>query len=351
MLRSNVLRSFFISKKWVRISLFGVLIIPIILLLKVWLAVVFTNDLNIVGTMLQQKDQVGAFESYWINFLYIGVSFAALDIVLGHTKRRCSYFWREAILEWYTPQWVRHHERVKHIENAGHRIHEDARELPRHMVELYDSTWYALLTTVGFFPMLWTLSKDFHFGVPVAGMLLWGVIAVTLIDTLVSCFVGRKLPHSKQINKYDEDNYHSTFEKVAHGTRLSHRAKMQEFETVKGAIKSGFQRTHRYQLYFDLWKSFYSQAWALMPLCVLGLYVCSGTISYGELLQTTAALMAVRGSLSVISDNWSSVVTDVLTEWHNLRKIEIAFMHSAVPSNVIAIDSRALRTKHTGARV
>jgi peptide/bleomycin uptake transporter len=339
MVRTQLIRSFFMSRKWAWIAWGGALVMPIILLVRVQLFVVLTNTLNVVGNIYQKASQheSGLSEAY-VNCLptltYICVGFAALEIALAFVKQCYGICWWRALAQWFHGQLASYHKLIQ-VEHVPQKVSKSLREMVRLLVgEVYEPIWDVLLTSYSFFPILWSLSPEFKFRT--SGMLLWIVLLLTALDTVLSCLVGRHLLALKAASEAHEAGHNAELVRLMQEAPASVTQSLEQLTERADVILQTGLRTAMHQMFVNLWMSPYAQFCMHAPAILLGLYVVGGQVSYGVLLQTTAALAAVQGAWSVVANKWATTLTDLATHWSLPRELEVALVEAKEKAAMVA---------------
>ena len=154
-------RSFFLSRRWLRWSLAGSLLI----LAATWYRVQLNVQINdwfgtfydSVQKMLEKPGSVSLdeFNRQVFTFARIAAVYILVVVISGFVNKHYVFRWRSAMTEYY----MRHWPLLRGIEGAAQRIQEDTMRFATIMESLGESGLRAVLTLVAFLPILWKLSE------------------------------------------------------------------------------------------------------------------------------------------------------------------------------------------------
>src|SRR4051812_22656587 len=195
----SVFHSFYLSRRWLRWSFPGAVLILSATWYKVQLDVQinewFGEFYNIIQKALSQPNAITMDEYFrqlatfgHIAGLYVTIA-VATDFFIKHYVFR----WRIAMNDYYAASW----HAVREIEGASQRVQEDTMRFARLMEGLGVSFMRSVMTLFAFLPILWTLSEkisELPWIGPVSHSLVSVAIVFALAGTVLMATIGFKLP-------------------------------------------------------------------------------------------------------------------------------------------------------------
>jgi peptide/bleomycin uptake transporter len=176
-------RSFFLSRRWALWAWGGLFVLVALVFITVQQTVKLNAWYGEFYDLLQKPEQAGGLEKFW-GFMQ---QFALIA---------------QALTEEYLPRWQRTDATV---EGASQRIQEDCMRFARQTENLGLGLVRALLTLVSFIPILWALSTGMAIvWLQFEGSLFWVALATALGGTVISWFVGIRLPGLEYNNQRTE---------------------------------------------------------------------------------------------------------------------------------------------------
>ena len=315
-----MVKSFFRSKKWFWWA-YGVgLVLLVLLYAQVHISVKFNDWYGGFYDILQKTNQHTFDEFYQklIEFTMLALWYILAMTVTNYATRIYSLRWREAITFDYIPRWRTVREE---IEGASQRIQEDAYRFARIIESLGLQMARAAMTLIAFLPILWTLSK----GIPlpligdIPGSLVWTALVISIGGTVVSWFVGIKLPGLEYNNQKVEAAFRK--ELVYGEDDKANYASLENLTELFTGIKMNYQRLFWHYGYFDLWASTYNQVLVVVPFIIAGPSLFLGTIMLGALIQIANAFDKIQNSFGLFIDNWTTI-TELRSIWKRLHEFE-----------------------------
>lgn len=374
-----MIKAFFWSKRWFVWAYGAGLILFLLLYAQVSMTVKFNEWYGGFYDILQKIDRHTFNEFYQklIEFTKIAVGYILLATATNFATRIYSLRWREAITFDYLPRWRNVQEE---IEGASQRIQEDAYRFARIVESLGLQIARAVMTLVAFLPILWALSQK-GITVPYAGTLVgqgawfllfgcilfyaaystmhkcgertlffpkriwyiiffalfvgswfiagflnsflpslvWVAVLVSIGGTIISWFVGIKLPGLE----YNNQKVEAAFRKeLVYGE--DNKRDYASLETLAGlfaGIKFNYHRLFFHYGYFDLWANLFGQIMVIVPFVIGGPALFAGVITLGALIQISNAFDKVQNSFGLFIDNWTTI-TELRSIWKRLREFE-----------------------------
>ena len=315
-----MIRAFFANRKWFWWAYGGGILILILLYAQVYLSVKFNSWYGGFYDILQKTDQ-HTFDDFYqklIEFTWLAILFILAASTLNYLSRLYTFRWREAITFDYIPRW-RHVD--EEIEGASQRIQEDAKEFAKTIQSLGLKITRAIMTLFAFLPILWTLGQGIHikYMENIPGSLVWIVVVLTLGGTIISWFVGIKLPGLE----YNNQKVEAAFRKeLVYGEddKISYSSIGTLTELFTG-LRFNYHRLFLHYGYFDLWANLYNQIMVVIPFVIAGPSLFAGTITLGIMIQITNAFGKIENSFGLFIDNWTTI-TELRSIWKRLREFE-----------------------------
>lgn len=156
----------------------------------------------------------------------------------------------------------------------------------------------------------WVISNSLNTGLP---SFVWVAIFVSFGGTLISWFVGIKLPGLEYNNQKVEAALRKELV-LGEDDKINHSSVPTLTELFVG-IKFNYRRLFWHYGYFDLWSNTFGQIMVVVPFLIAGPALFSGLITLGVLIQIDNAFGKVQNSFSLFMDNWTTI-----TELRSIRK-------------------------------
>lgn len=315
--------SFFLSRKWLKWSILG----SIVLLLMTWYRVNLDVQINewfgdfydSIQEILKNPNSM-TFPEYLTKLLTfakiagIAIIVAVLADFLG---KHYVFRWREAMTEYYASHW----EKVRHIEGASQRIQEDTMRFAKIMESLGIDLIKAVLTLVAFLPILWEMSKQVT-EMPWIGhvnhALVYLAVLFSLFGTVLLALVGLKLPGLEFNNQKVEAAYRK---ELVLGEDNPAYAQPMTLQNLFGHVRSNYFRLYIHYLYFDLVKWSYLQFAVIVPYIALGPTLLMGGLTLGVMQQILRAFGRVQDSFQFLVQSWTTIV-ELLSIYKRLKGFE-----------------------------
>lgn len=378
-----MIKAFFGSKKWFWWAYGGGLVLMLLLYAQVSMSVKMNTWYGGFYDILQhvEKHTFAEFYKKIIDFSWIAIPWTIFAVVTNYVTRRYSLWWREAITFNYIPRWRNVREE---IEGSSQRIQEDAYRFARIVETLGLQVARAAMTLFAFLPILWMLSKRgivvpvvgtfmgqvawflflsivvSRFIYTLAGIgrceetrivvlpnsvwfiiyllmeflvwllsgfinrslesLVWIAVFISFSGTVISWFVGIKLPGLE----YNNQKVEAAFRKeLVYGEddKINHASIPTLTELFTG-ITFNYKRLFLHYGYFDLWSNLFGQIMVVVPFLIAGPALFSGIITLGILIQIDNAFGKVQNSFSLFMENWTTV-TELRSIKKRLREFEM----------------------------
>jgi peptide/bleomycin uptake transporter len=316
-------RSFFFSRRWLAWSVLG----TILILAATWYRVQLDVQINewfgtfydLVQKALSTKGSV-TLPQFWkqlSTFLNIAMIYVIVAVVLDFFIKHYIFRWRQAMNDYY----MRHWQRLRHIEGAAQRVQEDTMRFATIMEGLGVDLIRSFMTLAAFVPILWTLSDKIT-GLPIVGSiphsLVWVSIGWSFFGTVLLAVTGILLPGLQFQNQRVEAAYRK---ELVYGEDDPARASHSVATDLFLHVRRNYFRLFFHYLYFDVVKWSYLQVSVLVPLIALGPTVVAGVITLGVMQQISRAFDKVTESFQYLVYSWSTIV-ELLSVYKRLRAFE-----------------------------
>lgn len=317
-----MIKAFFGEKKYALWAYGGGLLLICSLYAQVHMSVLLNDWYGRFYDMLGAVSK-HTLEEFWGDiwtFFYIAIPWTILATITSYFTRLYSFRWREAITFNYIPRWRNVREE---IEGASQRIQEDASRFAKIVESLGLQLVRAFMVLIAFLPVLWSLSAGVsipYFGV-VPGCLVWVALATSLGGLIISWYVGVKLPGLEYNNQRVEAKFRK---ELVYGEDDKEKyASIPTLLELFTGIRFNYHRLFLHYGYFDLWANLYGQVMVLVPYILVGpnLFLPTGAITLGVLMQVSNAFGKVYGSFSLPIDNWTTI-TELRSIWKRLHEFE-----------------------------
>jgi len=179
----------------------------------------------------------------------------------------------------------------------------------------------ALLTLVSFIPILWALSAGMAIAwLQFEGSLFWVALVTALGGTVISWFVGIRLPGLEYNNQRTEAALRKDLVFAEDERSRMHLPTV--LELFMGVRLNNFRLFNHYA-YFHLWSNFYGQMMVIFPFLLMGPSLFTGLITLGVIQQVSNAFGKVNDAFSYLIDRWTDI-TELRSIYKRLSEFERA---------------------------
>lgn len=263
--------------------------------------------------LLQKPEQAGGLDMFWgfmQQFAWIAFPYMLLRSFEAYLASHYAFRWRQAMTEDYLPRWQRTEALV---EGASQRIQEDCMRFAKQTENLGLGVVRAVLTLVSFIPILWGLSQGMAIAwLQFEGSLFWVALVAALGGTVLSWFVGIRLPGLEYNNQKTEAALRKTL--VLAEDERSRMALPEVMALFLGVRLNNFRLFNHYA-YFNLWSNLYSQTMIIFPYLLMGPSLFAGLITLGVIQQVGNAFGKVNEAFSYLIERWTDI-----TELRSIHK-------------------------------
>ena len=295
-----------------------------------------------LGDLANQK--IDRFWSLVGEFCIVVFPYILLRVFSGFFAQHYAFRWRQAITFAYLPLWSK---AEREIEGASQRLQQDPERFARLVESLGLGLFRSVLTLIAFIPILWGVSMEIStnfaeaLAVPGApfqlpfltwtantvGSLMWVAIGMAFAGTVLSYFVGIKLPGLEYNNQKVEARFRKQLVYSEDDKRYADRETLVELFT---GLRFNYFRLYLHYSYFGLWATTFSQMIIIADLILVGTGIVLGIVSLGFLNQISHAFSKVTESMSYFVNNWTTV-TELMSVVKRLREFERNIGYSGAP--------------------
>ncbi|MCH9705179.1 MAG: putative transporter [Proteobacteria bacterium] len=275
------------------------------------------------------------FWGYLGEFCIVVFPYIVIRAFSGFFAQHYAFRWRQAITFAYLPLWSK---AEKEIEGASQRLQQDPERFARLVESLGLGLFRSVLTLGAFVPILWGVSKEisdkynaalglnnapfelpfFAWTANTVGSLMWVAIGLAIGGTIISYFVGIRLPGLEYNNQKVEARFRKQLVYSEDDKSYVRNETMVELFT---GLRFNYFRLYLHYSYFSLWAVTFSQVIVIADLALVGSGVALGVISLGFINQISHAFSKVTDSLAYFVDHWTTV-TELMSVVKRLREFE-----------------------------
>lgn len=318
-------RSFFLSRRWALWAWGGLLVLVALVFITVQQTVKLNAWYGEFYDLLQKPEQAGGIERFWgfmHQFAWIAFPYMLLRSFEAFLASHYAFRWRQAMTEVYLPRWQRTAETV---EGASQRIQEDCMRFARQTENLGLGLVRAVLTLASFIPILWGLSKGIAIEwLKFDGSLFWVALSTALGGTVLSWFVGIRLPGLEYNNQKTEA---ALRKELVYAEDDRGRITLSEVMQLFMGVRINNFRLFNHYAYFNLWSNLYGQTMIIFPYLLMGPSLFTGLITLGVIQQVSNAFGKVNEAFSYLIDRWTDI-----TELRSIHKRLSEFEQGLAPA-------------------
>jgi peptide/bleomycin uptake transporter len=310
---TTMFRSFFFSRRWALWAWGGLLVLGAIVFITVQQTVKLNAWYGDFYDLLQKPEQAGGLDKFWgfmQQFAWIAFPYMLLRSFEAYLASHYAFRWRQAMTEVYLPRWQRTDATV---EGASQRIQEDCMRFAKQTENLGLGLVRAVLTLASFIPILWGLSKGIAIEwLKFDGSLFWVALTTALGGTVLSWFVGIRLPGLEYNNQKTEA---ALRKELVYAEDDRGRMTLAEVVTLFMGVRANNFRLFNHYAYFNLWSNLYGQTMIIFPYLLMGPSLFAGLITLGVIQQVSNAFGKVNEAFSYLIERWTDI-----TELRSIHK-------------------------------
>ena len=167
---------------------------------------------------------------------------------------------------------------------------------------------------------MWGLSQGIAIGwLQFEGSLFWVALATALGGTVLSWFVGIRLPGLEYNNQKTEAALRKD---LVYAEDERARMTLAEVMALFMGVRTNNFRLFNHYAYFNLWSNLYAQTMVIFPYLLMGPSLFSGLITLGVIQQVSNAFGKVNEAFSYLIERWTDI-----TELRSIHKRLTEFEH------------------------
>ncbi|WP_397459155.1 ABC transporter ATP-binding protein/permease [Pseudomonas asplenii] len=255
--------------------------------------------------------------------VFIGIAAASIfmSVYSTYLTKILLVRWRRWLFYGYSDAWLKNnrHYRLQiqeSIDNPDQRLTEDIEAFSRLTLQTVLGLVQTLTSLVTFSVIMWTVSGSLEIlGVNVPGYMFWAAVIYSLIGSLITHYIGRRLIGLNNAQqrveadlRFDLIRIRENGESIA--LQGGEPGEQSRLRMRFGEVWQNFHNLVRSEKKLMFFVGGYSQFSFVFPLAVAGPRLFSGTLQFGELMQLTQAFGSLQSSLS-----WFVSVYHDLVEW------------------------------------
>ena len=306
-------RSFFLSRRWALWAWGGLVVLVALVFITVQQTVRLNAWYGDFYDLLQKPEQPGGLALFWgfmQQFAWIAFPYMLLRSFESYLASHYAFRWRQAMTETYLPRWQH---TPQTVEGASQRIQEDCMRFAKQTENLGLGLVRAVLTLVSFIPILWGLSKGIAIGwLQFEGSLFWVALVTALGGTVLSWFVGIRLPGLEYNNQRTEA---ALRKELVYAEDDRARMTLAEVMQLFMGVRLNNFRLFNHYAYFHLWSNLYGQTMIIFPYLIMGPSLFTGLITLGVIQQVSNAFGKVNEAFSYLIERWTDI-----TELRSIHK-------------------------------
>lgn len=235
---------------------------------------------------------------------YVLFPYVIFLVIIHYFTQHYVFRWRTAMNNYYIKHW----DKLRHIEGASQRVQEDAKRFAAIMESLGSSFISAIMTLMAFLPLLWTLSKQVT-ELPLIGAVQGSFVFLALLSamfgTVLLALVGIRLPGLEFKNQKVEAAYRK---ELVFGEEYADRAQPAVVAQLFDDVRKNYYRLYLEYAYFNFFRILYLNSASFVPLVALGPTIVTGAITFGVYGQITRAFSQVENSFQFLANSWTTII-------------------------------------------
>ncbi|MDO4997303.1 MAG: ABC transporter ATP-binding protein/permease [Neisseria sp.] len=291
-------------------------------------------------------------------------------VVLGNFWRKKLIFrWRQHLSHQFSQRWLDAHQHYRlqlsnEPDNPDQRIAEDAFWLAEKSIDLFK---YFILNAAklgAFIAVLWQLSgvqtfSAFGYSFEIYGYLVWVALIYSLLCTLFTHFIGRKLQALNINRQHREADYRATLLRIRdHSEQIAflngETVEQKRLENRFAAIAHNWQQLIWRELKLESFSAAYLRVSMFIPiLATLPMYLAK-TMTFGDMMAARSAFSNVQDGFGWFMDyykriiEWAAVVQRLAQFDHALRNLPSADgnVQQQTSENILKINQLSVHTQN-----
>jgi peptide/bleomycin uptake transporter len=316
-------RSYFLSWKWAPYAYGGAFFIYFLLWFQVEIASWFANWMEVQGNVVSGAQKYSNLEFLGL-FIYEALKLVSLliatGVVLNYVSRKFCWYWFEALVFFYLPNW---NKTLRDVERPAQRLHESTNTFVLKLLGMTKALIFSAIAIKKFGPKLWEYSSHFNFFSfgHISGLLVWIVIVICSCGFIISMLIGINLKKCK----YDIADAAGQFRSgLEHMQRNKNRDdSIPNLEKLMAKMRKTNFRLFYNQFWYEIWIGIYSQFWVIAPITFFGYNVFAGYAKYGPAQKAQNSLGEFQRAVSMPIWLWDDYA-ELMSVVQRLRELEEA---------------------------
>ena len=275
-------------------------------------------------TALQNFNEAALYKAL-IEFCLLVCSFVTI-IVLQYTfQSKLLIFWRNWMTDVYISKWLLYNAYYginlmnNQNDNPDQRISEDINSFISLTITLSFGLLNSLVTLFSFFLMLWLLSGSTIISIMgwelnISGYFVWIAILYSIIGTLITYFIGKKLSTLNYLQEKREANFRFAMMRIRENSESiafysGNGYEKSIFKSLFNEIINNFYAIISVTRNLKAFQSMYVNISSILPVAVSLPKFFANKIQLGGLMQIRAAFIQVESSLSFLVNSFATIAS------------------------------------------
>ncbi|WP_066570279.1 ABC transporter ATP-binding protein/permease [Snodgrassella sp. CFCC 13594] len=258
----------------------------------------------------------------WVYLSYIAIT--VFFVVSGNWLRKKLLFnWRTHLTMQLQKQWLGQHRHYRlqfthEPDNPDQRIAEDVALLADNSIDLLKYFLMNAFKLVAFVTILWQMSGTQQFTLAnhtfsIQGYLLWVALLYSILCTVATHFIGRKLKTVYVNQQHREADYRATLLRVRdHAEQIaSYRGEKAEYGRLNrrfAHIRNNWQTLIWREFKLETFSATYLRVSMFIPIiATLPMYLAK-TMTFGDMMQARSAFMNVQDGFGWFMDYYKRIM-------------------------------------------
>lgn len=298
----------------------------------------------------------------WMGYIAVTV---VLIIIGSWVQKRLFLDWREHLTEMMQGRWLANHAlyRIKLVnepDNPDQRIQEDCALLSEKTIVLVKYFIMNLFKLIAFVAILWGLSgvqnlEVFGTRIELHGYLVWVALVWSIVCTLITHLIGRKLRPLNIERQHREADFRATLLRVRDSAEQvaslrGEETEMERFSERFSRIKDNWLSLIKREFQLEAFTASYMRVNNVIAIMSALPLFLTKAMTFGDLMQARSAFSSVQDGFGWFLDyykrimEWAAVVDRLHRFDESLNAVQNNPSRITVSEGVLAVDSMSLFT-------
>jgi peptide/bleomycin uptake transporter len=266
----------------------------------------FGQFYNTIQNALNSPNSISIDSYYHLLFdiFVLAGEFVLIAVILSFFSKHWVFRWRQAM----TIYFIKHWQKLRHIEGASQRVQEDTKRFATIMESLGAQLVESIMVLLAFIPILWQLSGSIN-EIPIFGHLdhapVFATIFFAIFGTIILGLIGFKLPGLE----FNNQRVEAAFRKeLVIAEDNANRGEQNLMFDLFSQVRKNYFRLFFHYLYFDVAKFSYLQVGVIIPYILLAPAIVAGLITLGVMQQIIRAFYRVLESFQFLVKSWPTII-------------------------------------------